>query len=156
MKPGNLPELEYLAGLVGDFIEYWGFKKVHGQIWLHLYLSESPLDAADLMRKLSISKALVSISVNSLLAYNVIQEEGLSANGTRLYSANPDLQSVITCVLRQREKVMMGKIQAAFNQLKQAPKEQMIEGKIEMRRMKDLDRFIKNGEKGLNTLMVIL
>jgi DNA-binding transcriptional regulator GbsR (MarR family) len=156
MKHRNLPELEYLAQLVGEFIEYWGFKRIHGQIWLHLYLSEAPLDAADIMRKLSISKALVSISLKSLMDYQVIQEEGLSPTGTKLYSANPDLQSVITSVLRKREKVMMGKIQAAFTQLKQAPKEQMIEEKIEMKRMKDLDRFIKNGEKGLNTLMVIL
>lgn len=156
MKRKNLPELEYLAQLVGEFIEYWGFKKIHGEIWLHLYLSESPLDAADLMRKLSISKALVSISIKSLLDYQVIQQEGLSSSGTKTYSANPDLQSVVTCVLRQREKVMMGKIQAAFTQLKQAPREHMVEERIEMNRMRDLDRFIKNGEKGLNTLMAIL
>lgn len=156
MKNTNLPELDYLADLVGEFIEYWGFKRIHGRIWLHLYLNESPLDASALMEKLSVSKALISISIKSLLEYEVIQEEGLSSEGTRLYSANLNLQDVITHVLRQREKVMMGKIQAAFTQLKCMPKEEMKSGKIELNRIKDLDRFIKNGEKGLNTIMAIL
>jgi DNA-binding transcriptional regulator GbsR (MarR family) len=156
MKNKNLPEIEYLAELVGEFIEYWGFKKIHGRIWLHLYLGETPLDASDLMKKLSVSKALVSISIKDLLAYEVILEKGLSDTGTRLYVANPDLQSVITKVLRQREKIMMGKIQAAFSQLKKMPKQDFMNHKIELGRMKDLERFIRTGEKGLDTLMAIL
>jgi DNA-binding transcriptional regulator GbsR (MarR family) len=156
MKKNNLPELEYLADLVGEFIEYWGFKKIHGKIWLNLYLNEEPLDAAALMNKLGVSKALISISLKDLLDYNVIIEQGLSSKSTRIYVANPDLQSVVGHVLRQREKIMMGKIQAAFNQLKKISKEEISIHQIEQDKVKDLDRFIKNGEKGLNTLMAIL
>jgi DNA-binding transcriptional regulator GbsR (MarR family) len=156
MKPNNLPELEYLAELVGEFIEYWGFKKIHGKIWLNLYLSDAPLDAAALIAKLNVSKALISISIKDLLDFEVIIEHGLSSEGTRIYTANPDLHTVISRVLRQREKVMMGKIQAAFSQLKNISKEEISINKIEFSRVKELDRFIKNGEKGLNTLMAIL
>lgn len=156
MKKPNLPEVEYLADLVGEFIEYWGFKKIHGKIWLNLYLSENPLDAAALMAKLNVSKALISISLKDLLDFDVIIELGLSPEGTRIYAANPDLHTVITHVLRQREKVMMGKIQAAFSQLKKISKEEISKHNIEIDKLKDLDRFIKNGEKGLNTLMAIL
>lgn len=156
MKNNNLPELDYLADLVGEFIQYWGFKKIHGKIWLNLYLSDTPLDASALMSKLNVSKALISISVRDLLDFNVILEEGLSKDGTRLYSANPDLSIVINHVLRQREKVMMGKIQAAFTQLKKISKEEISSNKIEISRMKELDKFIRTGEKGLDTLMAIL
>lgn len=156
MKHKKVPELDYLAEMVGEFIEYWGFKKIHGKIWLNLYLSQDPLDAAALMSRLSVSKALISISLKDLFDYEVIIEKGLSAEGTRLYGANPNLQGVISQVLRQREKIMMGKIQAAFGQLKGMSKEEISENKIEMSRLKDLDRFIKNGEKGLNTIMAIL
>ena len=156
MKTNNLPELEYLADLVGEFIEYWGFKKIHGRIWLNLYLSDCPLDAAALMAKLNVSKALISISIKDLLEFEVIIEHGLSPEGTRIYGANPDLHTVISHVLRQREKVMMGKIQAAFLQLKNISKEEISTNRIEFSRVKELDRFIKNGEKGLNTLMAIL
>lgn len=156
MKNQNLPEVDYLAELVGEFIQYWGFKKIHGKIWLNLYLSESPLDAAALMSKLNVSKALISISIKDLLDFEVIIERGLSLDGTRIYSANPDLHTVISHVLRQREKVMMGKIQAAFTQLKNVSKEEISFNKIESTRVRDLDRLIRNGEKGLNTIMAIL
>jgi DNA-binding transcriptional regulator GbsR (MarR family) len=156
MKSNKLPELEYLADLVGEFIQYWGFKKIHGKIWLNLYLSDTPLDAAALMKKLKVSKALISISLKDLLDYDVIKEHGLSAEGTRIYIANQDLQSVINQVLRQREKVMMGKIQAAFSQFKNVSQSEINENNIEIHRIKDLDRFIKKGQKGLSTLMAIL
>jgi DNA-binding transcriptional regulator GbsR (MarR family) len=156
MKNKKTPEVDYLAELVGEFIEYWGFKKIHGKIWLNLYLSEIPLDASALINKLSVSKALISISLKDLLDFNVILEKGLSPDGTRLYEANPDLTGVITHVLRQREKIMMGKIQAAFGQLKEMSKEDLSSYQIEVNRLKELDRFIKNGEKGLNTIMAFL
>lgn len=156
MKKTNLPEVDYLAELIGEFIQYWGFKKIHGKIWLNLYISDTPLDAAALMGKLNVSKALISISLKDLLDYEVIIEQGISFEGTRLYGANPDLHTVISRVLRQREKVMMGKILAAFTQLKNISKEDITTNKIEVNRVKELDRFIKTGEKGLNTLMAIL
>ena len=156
MKNKKTPEVDYLVEIVGEFIEYWGFKKIHGKIWLNLYLSEVPLDASALINKLSVSKALISISLKDLLDFNVILEKGLSPDGTRLYEANPDLTGVITHVLRQREKIMMGKIQAAFGQLKEMSKEDLSSYQIEVNRLKELDRFIKNGEKGLNTIMAFL
>jgi DNA-binding transcriptional regulator GbsR (MarR family) len=156
MKNESLPEVEYLAELVGEFIQYWGFKKIHGKIWLNLYLSEQPLDAAALMKKLNVSKALISISLKGLLDFDVIIEQGLSEDGTRVYAANPNLNAIVTHVLRQREKIMMGKIQAAFSQLKKVSKEEISNNQIEVSRLRDLDKFIKNGEKGLNTLMAIL
>jgi DNA-binding transcriptional regulator GbsR (MarR family) len=156
MKNKNIPEVDYLADLVGEFIEYWGFKRIHGKIWLNLYLNQSPLDAAALMKKLSVSKALISISIKDLLEYNVIREEGIGPEGTRLYSANPDLHAVISHVLRQREKVLMGKIQAAFTQLKEMSPHELNHCSLEQARIKELDRFIRNGEKSLNTIMALL
>lgn len=152
----KLPEMEYLAELVGEFIEYWGFKKIHGKIWTHLYLSEVPLDASALIQKLEVSKALISISLKDLLDFHVIIESGLSAEGTRLYVANPDIQKVITNVIRQREKIMMGKIQAAFNHVKKLSKEEVTAHQLNSNRMKDLDKFIKNGEKGLDAIITLL
>ncbi|MFY7993510.1 MAG: GbsR/MarR family transcriptional regulator [Bacteriovoracaceae bacterium] len=152
----KLPEMEYLAELVGEFIEYWGFKKIHGKIWTHLYLSEVPLDASALIQKLEVSKALISISLKDLLDFHVIIESGLSAEGTRLYVANPDIQKVITNVIRQREKIMMGKIQAAFNHVKKLSKEEVTTHQLNTNRMKDLDKFIKNGEKGLDAIITLL
>jgi DNA-binding transcriptional regulator GbsR (MarR family) len=117
----KMPEMEDLAEQIGEFIHYWGFKRVHGRIWTHLYLAKKPLDAADLVRQMKISKALVSISLRELLEYEVIEEVGKSPKGTHLYRTNPDILKVILSVLRQREKRIIARIQAAQNSLERTP-----------------------------------
>jgi DNA-binding transcriptional regulator GbsR (MarR family) len=103
-----------LADRVGDFIQYWGFKKIHGRLWTHVYLSKEPLDAAELMRRLDISKSLASITINDLLKYQVILQKGKGPNDTFVYVANPDVRSVILDILRNRETQMLS--QTAYEQ----------------------------------------
>ena len=156
MKKKNCPEIDNLCELVGEFIEYWGFKNIHGKIWVHLFLSETPLDAKDLMERLEISKALVSISLRDLLYYDVIFEDKLSPLGTRTYIANADIKSVVEKVLRSREKVMMGKIKGSFHNLKQLPAKEIEVQNIQPKRLKELDKLITKGDKMLQTLMAII
>ena len=111
------PELSELSYQVGKFMEYWGFKRIHGRIWLHLYLASEPLDAGDLIARLGISRALASLSIADLLKYSVIQEVGASPAGTILYHANPHVLKVITHVLRTRERKMLARIHSACNHL---------------------------------------
>jgi DNA-binding transcriptional regulator GbsR (MarR family) len=117
----DLPELNDLAEQVGEFIAYWGFKKVHGRLWTHLFLSEHPLDAAEFIERLGISKALVSMTLSDLLQDQVILPAGKSPRGTDLFVANPDTSGVITNVLRTREKRMLSRIEAAFRLFKGLP-----------------------------------
>lgn len=112
-------EWDQVASLMGDFIEYWGFKNVHGRIWTHLYLSNEPLDALEIRQRLKISKALVSLSVHDLMHYNVIKEVGKSSRGTILYSANPNLCEAVFNVLESREHRLIARIQAACQLLQQ-------------------------------------
>lgn len=108
------PELESFVNQVGDFIEYWGFKNVQGRIWAHIYLSQEPLDAAELMKRLNISKALVSISLKEMLEYDVLQEAGKSERGTIVYKANENQEQVIMNVLRGRERMMLARVSSAL------------------------------------------
>jgi DNA-binding transcriptional regulator GbsR (MarR family) len=156
MKNKKCPEMDNLGELVGEFIQYWGFKSIHGKIWLHLFLSQTPLDAKDLMAKLNISKALVSISLRDLLLYDVILEDKLSSEGTRTYVANSDIKSVVEQVLRGREKVMMGKIKGAFQNLKQVSPQDIYEQDIQPKRLKELEKLISKGDKMLNTVMALI
>lgn len=156
MKVKTIPELENLSELVGEFMEYWGFKKIHGKIWLHIYLSEHPLDAKDLMARLKISKALVSISIRDLLEFDVIFEGNLSAEGTRTYTANRDTKAVLERVLRGREKVMMSKIKGSFQNLKQISTQEIAIHSLHPQSIKDLEKLINKGDKMLSTLMAII
>lgn len=111
------PELEELASEVGEFICYWGFKKIHGRIWTHIYLAEQALDAGQLMQRLKVSKALISLSLNDLLKYDVILEAGKSSRGTQTYLPNPDVLDVILNVLRRRERKMLTKAETSHKML---------------------------------------
>jgi DNA-binding transcriptional regulator GbsR (MarR family) len=112
------PELDDIVSQIGEFIEYWGFKNVHGRIWAHIYLSKEPLDAGELIERLQISKALVSMSISDLMEYDVLQVAGKSARGTVTYIANPNVTSVVIGVLRKRERRMLSRISAAAKILK--------------------------------------
>lgn len=152
-SPKVPPELETAAEQVGDFIQYWGFKKVHGRIWAHLYLSDHPMDAAELMRRLQISKALVSISVADLMKYDVIREAGKSPQGTQLYQANPAIVSVIVNVLRQRERRMFAQIGASFALLgKLKPSERQASG-IDEERLNSVCELVRIAETSLDSLI---
>lgn len=122
VKPGArstacVEELDKLAEEIGAFIRYWGFKRIHGKIWTHLYLSDVPLDAGTLMRRLNVSKALMSLSLHDLLEYDVIREAGKSEKGTQVFVPNMDLIGVILNVLRVREQVMFRQVSSAFQAL---------------------------------------
>ena len=111
------PELFRLEKIVGQFMEYWGFKNIHGRIWAHLYTSQVALDSIELMARLGVSKGLMSIAIRDLLEYEVIKSDHTGRHGTTYYLANPDLLGVITNVLRTREKEMLTQAKAAAEDL---------------------------------------
>ncbi len=111
LNPRDFLELHALATNVGDFIEYWGFKRVHGKLWCYLFLAQKPLNTSQLMDLLKISKALLSQSLTELLKYRLIQETGKGKNGVTFYQANFQVSEVIASVLKNREKKMLSLVQ---------------------------------------------
>ncbi len=151
--PKVLPELEEFAVQVGEFMEYWGFKKIHGQMWCHLYLSMDALDAAELIRRLGISKALVSISLKELLDFGVIEESGKSERGTRLYRARDDLAGAILDTLRRRERKLMAHISAAHSLLEKVESEELSAQRIPLAKVKSLGFLIGLVDRSLDQLI---
>ncbi len=149
------PELEELANQIGEFIQYWGFKKVHGRIWAHLYLSEEPLDAQDLISRLGISKALASMSLNDLLNYEVILVAGKSPKGTTTYVANTNTTSVILGVLRKRERRMLSHIWAAFKVLRDSSREDRKSVSVDQKNLRHLGEMIRTAEQSLEGLLAM-
>lgn len=155
-KPGaQLPELQELSEQIGEFIHYWGFKRVHGRIWTQLFLSDKPLDSADLVRQMKISKALVSISVRELLEYEVITEAGKSDRGTNLYSVNPDILQVILNVLRGREKRLLSRIEGAREALERVPYEDKVANEISSERLTKLKGLVGDASAALDGLIAL-
>lgn len=103
-------DLRHLSMAVGNFIRYWGFRRVHGAIWTQVYLSKSPLSCTDLAERLDLSKSLISPALAELEKWNLIRATPPVDDKTVLYEANEDLGGVIQHVLRSRESVMMAEI----------------------------------------------
>jgi DNA-binding transcriptional regulator GbsR (MarR family) len=141
------PEFEELADNIGTFIEYWGFKRIHGKIWAHLFLSPEPLDAGELRTRLKVSKALISMSLSDLLKYDVVRELGKGPKNTLVYSANPDYARVIANVLRARERRILSRVQASF---KAIPSDTALDSK----RLKILGEMIQNASKILDAIIL--
>ena len=143
------PELEDVANQVGEFIEYFGFKKVHGRIWTHLFLSPVALDATDLVERLSISKALVSMSIADLLTHEVIEISGKGSRGTSCYRANPQVTKVIMNVLRKRERRMLSRVNASIKLLKGVSASKVVASE----RVESLSTLVTSAEDILDTVL---
>jgi DNA-binding transcriptional regulator GbsR (MarR family) len=148
-----LSELDDLANEVGDFICYWGFKKIHGRLWTHIYLSSEPLDAGQLMQRLRVSKALISLSLNDLLRYDVILENGKSSRGTQTYVSNPDVLDVILNVLRRRERKMLAQAETSHRILSSLNPERQKRATLHPDRIASLGRMIHQAQNALSSLL---
>ncbi|MFK8136898.1 MAG: GbsR/MarR family transcriptional regulator [Bdellovibrionales bacterium] len=146
-------ELNDFAEEIGGFIQYWGFKKVHGQIWTHIFLSEIPLDARALMDRLKISKALVSITLKDLVEYDVVREAGKGPNSTLVYEANTNVVQVILGVLRMREMKMLAQIEMAYGLLDNLNPEELANSKISSKRLKMMIDLIRKAKSQLQTIL---
>lgn len=153
-KERPCPELEDVVNRVGEFIQYWGFKNVHGRIWAHLFLAGRPLDSHCLTARLGISKALLSMSLNELLDYDVIQSVGKSDSGAVLYDTNQDLATVIAGVLRKRERRMLSGLSSATQSLSKLPQELHGDCTVNRERAEKLRDFVGTAESTLESLLM--
>ena len=147
------PELDDLANEVGDFICYWGFKKIHGRIWTHIYLADQPIDAGQLMQRLRVSKALISLSLNDLLKFEVIRESGKSPRGTQTYTSNPDVLDVILNVLRRRERKMLTQAETSHRMLAALNQDSLKTARVNAERLTSMGRMISQAQNALSSLL---
>lgn len=109
-------EVLNIAKIIGNLIQHWGFKKIHGQIWTLVFLSKTPLNSTLLTRHLRVSKALISLAIKDLLKYRVI--EVIEKKKKEIFfRSNPEIFMVIQDILKGREKVMLEQIQHAHEEL---------------------------------------
>ena len=155
LKPKEIlpPELIELTDQIGLFIEYWGFKKIHGQIWSHIFLSPTPLDATTLVKRLDVSKALVSLAIKDLVQYDVIQVVGQGEKRTILFQSNPNLIGVITSVLRMRERKMLSQIMSSWKNLTKANEQDAEQTTVNPEALEELGEMIDTAEQMLDLLI---
>lgn len=84
---------------------YFGFSKVMGQLYGALFLSAAPLSLDDLMERLDISKASVSMNMKTLEHMGMVRQVWVKGGGGRrkYYEAETDFLQIITSILSGRE-----------------------------------------------------
>jgi DNA-binding transcriptional regulator GbsR (MarR family) len=93
-----------LDGL-GQLADYFGFSKVMGQLYGTLLLNNGPLSLDEIMERLNISKANVSMNIRSLELLGFVRQVWVrGGNGRRkYYEAETDFWKILTNVIGGRE-----------------------------------------------------
>lgn len=88
----------------GRMAEFWGFTRTMGRVWCALFLSPVALSQPDLVERLGVSAANVSMSLKGLMRWGGVHK--VYERGTRkaLYEAEPEVRTIIKNVLGGREQ----------------------------------------------------
>lgn len=104
---GNSPKAtswEYLAtDAVGNFIEFWGFKRNHGRVWTLLYLRGEALPASQIQQVLNLSKGAVSMIMRELERWGVVYRIRSPNTNAWHFIAETDLMGMVGRVIKERE-----------------------------------------------------
>src|SRR5215475_14558871 len=98
----NAAEL-MVIDLVGEIIEFWGFRKILGQLWAVLYLAGRPLSAPELQRRLGASAGAVSLAAGDLKRWGAISQTWRPGYRGILYVPEIDFWKMASRVVRERE-----------------------------------------------------
>ncbi len=105
-----------LDGL-GQLLYYFGFSKVMGQLYGALLLSDKPLCLDDLVERLDISKASVSMNLRSIENLGMVRQVWVKGSSGRrkFYEAETDFWQIITNILKGREMRDVGRALMVMN-----------------------------------------
>ena len=152
MKTQLYGEVDLLAERIGEFIQYWGFKKIHGKVWAHIFLSKEPMCSSELTERLGVSKALISQTVHELLEYEVIEQKEKNKRSC-CYKSNLNLATVITAVLRKRERRLLSEIYTSYRNVSDMSDNQLSELNIDSERLNKLGKMIQFAEQFLGGIL---
>lgn len=145
MKKQDIKVLKGFAGLVGDFIRYWGFRRIHGEIWAVTFLTKEPLSGTDLMKILGVSKALISPALKELEDEGLIVAAQSENSKVKRYQAVEDVSEVIKGVLDRREKVLVERIGSEFSKVKGLP--------LDQERIQKVEEMVQFAQTGLSLFL---
>jgi DNA-binding transcriptional regulator GbsR (MarR family) len=152
---GKPTPLYQLAERIGNFIEYWGFKEIHGKVWTCIFVAEKPVDAGQIVETLQVSKALVSLAIKDLLHYRVIEAIPKLGPSTQKYRSNRELFQVILGVLKTREREMLTQISGAFAKLDSQPDHEKNKAGISQTHLNELSEMISTTERALDSVIAL-
>jgi len=101
---GNYEAIRHTCEAMGQIIEAWGFKRIMGMTWAFLYLCPEPASAKDICTALNISPALVSITLQDLLRWQVVRKISPIGKRRDYYIAEHDMSKMMNKIIENRER----------------------------------------------------
>ena len=137
MKTEN-ENLKNIVDGIGSFIEYWGFRKIHGRIWGLLFLSDKPLSTPEIIEILGVSKALTSGAINELLEHNLIEKVGEVKYGGYSYCTTKSPAEAVREIIKNRELVLLHNIDENVDALQKLSAEDLKDLGVDANAVKNL------------------
>lgn len=146
-------DLRSVAESIGNFIEYWGFRNIHGRIWALAFLAPEPITTEEIMDRLDVSKGLVSRAISELIEHKLLIVEGTCGFGRRKYIASEDVGSVVHDVLRQREQVLLEETSRNIERLADYSSEDLLMVGVGAKKLAQLKGLTKENESLLKAFL---
>ena len=138
----------------GAFIEWWGFKAIHGRVWTLLALKGAPMTQSKVAQTLGVSKALVSTAVSELSDFGLVRP--IQDHRNSPYEATIDVWPTISDILRTREWMLMESARVALESAIEEAKTQReagVEPAFDLERMKILLTMTEAAQGFLKTIV---
>ncbi|MEL6734530.1 MAG: GbsR/MarR family transcriptional regulator [Pseudomonadota bacterium] len=88
----------------GEMGSKWGINRTVGQIYALLFLSEAPLNAEQIVERLSISRSNVSMSLKELQAWELVRLKHVQGDRRDYFTTPEDLWTIVRTLVEQRKK----------------------------------------------------
>jgi DNA-binding transcriptional regulator GbsR (MarR family) len=103
-----------VADVVGNLMEFWGFKRAMGRVWGLLYLSPKPLPAAVIGDELQMSAGAVSMTLAELGKWAVVRRSWVPGDRRDFYEAETSIWKLVSRVVRERELALIREARDSF------------------------------------------
>ncbi len=144
---------EIAVDAVGNFIEFWGFKRNQGRVWALLYLRGMAMTAGELEKTLILSKGGISMLLRDLERWSVILRVREPGSAAWKYRAESELMKMVRRVLEEREGEFVARIRA---DLTEAIRLAQATGKVSKDRLDRLRRMNALADQMERALRVFL
>ena len=88
----------------GEMGSRWGISRTVGQIYALLFLSPAPLNADQIVEKLSFSRSNVSMGLKELQAWNLVRLRRVPGDRRDYFTTPDDLWTIVRTLAEERKK----------------------------------------------------
>jgi DNA-binding transcriptional regulator GbsR (MarR family) len=157
----NLEQAQDLSiETMGRLAEFWGFTRTMGRVYGALFLSPRPMTQTDIVERLGVSAANVSMSINGLMRWGAVHKVYEKGSRKLHYTAEPELRKIVRNVLGTREQRELddatGRFSEAIEVLKDGrPRAKMLTGdeRFVQERIQHLETVVRLSNKLLELLL---